>query len=60
MGISGIEIREVVACDHVSVNRLILTNTQNFYTQGPAYIVIEEGKIKVVCPECLLRATKVS
>lgn len=60
MGILGIQITEVVACDHVGVNRLVLNDTQNFYTRGPAYIVIEEGKIKVVCPECLLRATKVS
>lgn len=53
----GLSVREVVACDHVGVNRLVLHSTQNFYSRGPCYIVFEENLCKVVCAECLLKAS---
>lgn len=56
----GMKIREVVACDHVGINRLVLLGTQNFFCQGPCYIVFEEGLCKVVCPHCLFASTNAS
>lgn len=48
--------REVVACDHVGINYLCMPDTQNFFLRGPGYLVFEEEKVKVVCPQCLIKA----
>ena len=54
----GLYCREVVACDHVGINMLVLAGTRNFFLNQPGYIVFEENLCKVVCPACLLTATK--
>jgi hypothetical protein len=56
----GLYVREVLACDHVGVNLLILADVRNFFLSQPGYIVFEENLCKVLCPQCLLKATKVS
>lgn len=53
----GLHVREVVACDHVGINTLLLAGARNFYVSGTAYIVFEEDRCKVVCPSCLLKST---
>lgn len=53
-------VKEVVACDHVVVDYLADRRVPNFSVRGPGYIVIEESKIKVICPSCLLRSTPIS
>lgn len=52
-------VREVQACDHVGINLLVLADVWNFFQRQPGYIVFEEDLCKVVCPACLLKATKV-
>ena len=53
----GLFVREVQACDHVGINMLVLANVRNFFLRQPGYIVFEKDLCKVVCPECLLKAT---
>lgn len=50
----GLYCRELLACDHVGMNYLVLAGTRNFYSQGPCYIVFEENLCKVVCPQCFV------
>lgn len=50
----GLYVREVVACDHVGINYLVLDGTRNFFLQKSGYIVFEEDLCKVVCPACLM------
>ena len=54
----GLFVREVQACDHVGINMLVLANVRNFFLRQPGYIVFEDDLCKVVCPECLLKSTK--
>jgi len=57
----GLHVREVLACDHVGINYLVLDGTRNFFIQKSGYVVFEEGKCKVVCPSCLMMgATRAS
>lgn len=51
----GLYVREVMACDHVGINYLVLKGTRNFFLRSSGYIVFEEDVCKVVCPDCLLR-----
>lgn len=53
----GLHVREVVACDHVGINLLVLDGTRNFYVRSSGYVVFEENLCKIVCPTCLSRAT---
>lgn len=53
----GFYVREVVACDHVGINYLVLAGTRNFFVQRSGYIIFEEELCKVVCPACLMKAT---
>ena len=50
----GLHVREVLACDHVGINYLVLDGTRNFFIQKSGYIVFEENVCKVVCPACLM------
>lgn len=52
-----LHVREVMACDHVGINYLVLTNTRNFFLRSSGYIVFEENVCKVVCPACLLKGS---
>lgn len=52
----GLYCREVVACDHVGINYLVLKGTKNFYLRGPGYVVFEENLCKIVCPGCFITA----
>jgi len=52
----GLHVREVMACDHVGINYLVLANTRNFFLRSSGYVVFEENVCKVVCPACLLKA----
>ena len=56
----GLHVREVVACDHVGINLLVLEDTRNFYLRSSGYVVFEENLCKIVCPACLFESTKVS
>lgn len=56
-GRKGFYVREVVACDHVGINYLVLSGTRNFYLQKSGYLIFEEDLCKVVCPLCLMKAT---
>ena len=58
--VRGLFIREVQACNHVGVNMLVLANVRNFFLRQPGYIVFEDDLCKVVCPECLMKATKLT
>lgn len=51
----GLYVREVVACDHVGINMLVLAGVRNFFLRQPGYIVFEQDLCKVVCPACLLK-----
>jgi len=53
----GLFVREVQACDHVGINLLVLADVRNFFLRQPGYIVFEDDLCKVVCPDCLLKAT---
>jgi len=55
----GLHVREVVACDHVGINTLLLGGTRNFFVSGTAYVVFEEDRCKVVCPACLYTSARV-
>jgi len=57
---NGFYVREVVACDHVGINYLVLEGTRNFFVQKSGYIVFEEDLCKVLCPNCLMQSTKSS
>jgi hypothetical protein len=52
----GLYCREVVACDHVGINYLVLNGTRNFYLRSSGYVVFEEDLCKIVCPECLMKS----
>ena len=56
-GRRGLFVREVMACDHVGINQLVLNNTRNFYIRNSGYVVFEDDACKVVCPNCLLKST---
>ncbi len=53
----GFYVREVVACDHVGINYLVLQGTRNFFIQKSGYLVFENDLCKVVCPGCLIKAS---
>lgn len=51
-------IREVAGCQHLTINPLLSdARVPNFFVRGPAYVVIEDKMVKVVCPACLLLAS---
>lgn len=52
---NGVYVREVVACDHVGINLLVLADVWNFFQRQPGYIIFEEGLCKVICPECFVK-----
>lgn len=54
----GLYVRDVIACDHVGINMLVLANVRNFFLRQPGYIIFEENRCKVVCPACLLRGSE--
>lgn len=54
---NGFYVREVVACDHVGINYLVMAGTRNFFIAKSGYLVFEEDLCKVVCPECLLKGS---
>lgn len=56
----GLYVREVVACDHVGINYLVLDGTRNFFLRSSGYVVFEEGLCKIVCPDCLMKSTRAS
>lgn len=56
----GLYVREVLACDHVGINMLVLAGVRNFFLRQPGYIVFEDDLCKVVCPACLLKSTSAS
>lgn len=51
----GLYVREVVACDHVGINYLVLSGTRNFFMQKSGYIVFEEDLCKIICSDCFIR-----
>jgi hypothetical protein len=56
-------VGHVVACPHVStVNNPLLSLTPNvaIKSSGTVYMIVEEGKIKLVCNSCLTRSLGLS
>lgn len=47
-------LTEIVWCDHVSVvpHPLVPSPVPHFYIKQPVYLVVEERKIKLICPQC--------
>jgi hypothetical protein len=47
-------LREVVWCDHVQINKHqhIGSSTFDATLKGRTHIVIEEGKVKLLCDHC--------
>lgn len=54
----GLHVREVMACDHVGINYLVLQGTRNFFLRSSGYIIFEQDVCKVVCPNCLLTSSR--
>ena len=55
---SSEKIREVIWCDHVHITTPeILGLEVNYFIlhKAPVHMVIEEQKIKLVCPSCFLK-----
>lgn len=52
------KIKEMVACDHLPVvwQPLINQSAPHAYLRGELYIVVEEQKVKLVCPYCFRKA----
>lgn len=48
-------VREVIACDHVGINYLVLAGTRNFFSRGPSYTIFEQDLCKILCPECFIK-----
>lgn len=52
-------LTEVVWCDHLIVNKnvVVRSNMPNLYFQDQRmYLVAEEGKVKLICPDCFIKA----
>jgi hypothetical protein len=48
-------LKEMIACDHLSVvwQPLLNTNVPHAWIRSKAmYVVVEEGKVKLLCPDC--------
>lgn len=56
-GKKGLYCREVVTCDHVGINTLMLRGTRNFFISRSAYVVFEDDLCKILCPNCLLKGS---
>lgn len=57
--VDKVEVREVMACPHISmVNNPLLSTTPNVALKSDRsmYLVVEELKIKLVCHSCLSRS----
>lgn len=54
----GLHVREVMACNHVGINTLVLAQSRNFFLRSSGYVVFEENVCKVVCPDCLLKGSR--
>jgi hypothetical protein len=55
----SIKVREIVSCEHLSlVNNPFLSSIPNvgLIAQGLVFVVIEEGKIKLICEPCASKA----
>jgi hypothetical protein len=48
-------VREIAACLHVVVNPLALDRPENFYVRDKCYLIVEEQKLKILCPACLFK-----
>lgn len=58
---TGDKLKEIVWCDHVSVirNPLFSAMPNVCIERGPrTYLVVEEGRIKLVCTNCMMNSTK--
>lgn len=52
-------LTEILWCDHVSVvpSPLVFNKTPHcFIRTAKVYLVVEQGKIKLLCPECWRKA----
>ena len=54
MGDSVDKLREILWCNHCSVipGPLFTANQPHVFIQQPVYLVVEEGKIKLLCDNC--------
>lgn len=53
--------KEAIWCDHVAVVGLWIEKKpalKVLATDQAVFLVVEDGKVKLVCPACLLRASR--
>ena len=50
----------IVWCDHLAVvpQPMILTNVRHAWLKKPCYLVVEDGKIKLLCSSCWCKAVQ--
>jgi len=51
-------LKEIVWCEHLAVAEMPMKFTQVQHIllhEGPVYLVVEENKVKLVCPLCWLK-----
>jgi len=56
-------LKEIVWCNHLEVVTMPLKGTKTphiFLHDGPVYLVVEENKVKMICPFCWVESAKVS
>ncbi len=54
------ELKEAVWCDHAGVSGLWIDGKPLIHVDGnlqSLFLVLEEGKVKIVCRKCLITAT---
>ena len=51
-------LTEVVWCDHLEIHKnvIVISNTPNlFIVSSKFYLVAEQGKVKLLCPDCFVK-----
>lgn len=54
------KLTEMVACEHLPVvwQPLVLSKVPHAWVRCKAlYVIVEEGKVKLICPDCFKTAT---
>jgi hypothetical protein len=54
MGDSVDNLREIVWCNHLKITPrpLVHTEVPHVYIHSRCYLAVEEGKVKILCPDC--------
>jgi hypothetical protein len=57
----GLYVKEIAACNHISMMpNPLLSTTPNVavHSTRTVYLVVEESKVKLICPSCLITSFK--